>query len=599
MMGTKRIYRKDITALVSVLGFMLLVTSEGFGQNMATNKNQFPKERVYVHVNSTTAFVGEYLLYSIYCLDEETRKPSRISKIAYVDLIGEDGKLVFQQKVKLNDGRSYSDFFIPTTVVSGNYKLIGYTQWMQNFDREEFFRQNITVINPYTSDQRVFLKQGPDSLAQSSSVIQTQVLKGNDLTSNIATDLAIKLESSRFGTREKVVFQLALKELKTKDYSVSVSVRRKPYMPSPSLVSSHFMKTLEGKDAIKPSSQSNSYPYLPEIRGELISGRILNKSTMRPAKAMGVSLSISGYNSHFKTAYTNLDGTFHFSIQDDYGGETAIVQILGDENEAYKLEIFDNKQPIVKEEDFFSFQLEEEMEAGILERSFHNQIENAFFSVKPDTVQTIGSKTPFFLENNLEYILDDYTRFPTLRETVVEILEHLWIKRESSGKRTFKVRVNPPYSESDKKPLVLMDGLQVLNHESLMEYNARQIEKISVGRGRYVFGKEVYDGVISIETFKKDYNFPLDGTSRMSVKLVKPQARKKYFIQRYLESEDLNNQSIPDFRYQLLWMPNVFINESGSFTFFTSDIKGEFEICVEGFSKKGIPVSLRETIIVE
>ncbi|MEM8846893.1 MAG: hypothetical protein AAGD17_07295 [Bacteroidota bacterium] len=592
-------YGKGIPVFLTVLVFTNLMFFKGFGQDGITSQLQFPKEKVYVHVNTTTAFVWEYLLYSLSCLDGKTLKPSRVSKIAYVDLIGENGERIFQQKVRLDKGRAYSDFFIPTTVVSGNYKLVGYTRWMQNFDKEEFFRQNITIINPYTSNQSVFLKAERDSLAYGVKEIQKLPSQANYSTSEANSNLAIQLESSKFGPREKVAFSLIPKITQTEDYNVSISVRKIPSMSSPQPITSSSLKASRSKDVVLQSSRPMTYRYLPEIRGELISGRVLDNSTSKPAKAVGVSISFPGYNSHFKTAYTKEDGTFYFSIQEEYEGEVAAIQVLGDENENYELEIFANIKPDVKEKDFYAFRLTEDMQEAILEQSFHNQIENAFFSVKPDTVLTVSSKTPFFLENSLEYKLDDYTRFPTLRETVVEILEHLWIKRESPEKRTFKVRVNPPYSESDKKPLVLMDGIQVLNHENLMDYNARQIEKIAIGRGCYVFGKEVYDGVMSIETFKKDFNLIYDGTSSLEVSLDKPQARKNYFKQNYLDNAGTNNQSIPDFRYQLLWMPMVTANGSSEFSFFTSDVKGKFEIRVEGFSKTGNPISLREIIVVE
>ncbi|MEM9363672.1 MAG: hypothetical protein AAGA43_13625 [Bacteroidota bacterium] len=575
------------------------MTFRVFGQAVTTTKPQFPKEKVYVHVNSTTVFVGEYLLYSLYCLDEEILAPSRVSKIAYVDLIGENGKRIFQQKIRLEKGRSYSDFFIPTSVVSGNYKLVGYTRWMQNFSKEEFFRQNITIINPYTSDQSVFLKEESDSLAYTGTGIQKIPSWENHPASEISSNWAIQLESSKFGPREKVVFNLTSKEIETEGSSVSISVRKIPSMSSPSLITSNFVKTYRNTDSNMKATKLGSYTYLPEIRGELIAGRVLDKLTSKPVKKVGVSFSLPGYGAHFKTAYTNDDGTFYFSIQDEYEGEAATVHVLGDENETCRLEMFADERPDMTEEDFYAFQLTETMRESILERSFHNQIENAFFSVKPDTVLTVSSKIPFFLENSLAYQLDDYTRFPTLRETVVEILEHLWIKRESQEKRTFKVRVNPPYSESDNRPLVLMDGVQVLDHESLMDYNARQIEKITIGRGRYVFGKQVYDGVMSIETFDRDYNLPYNGTSSLLVQLSKPQARKNYFMQNYVENGSPSNQNIPDFRYQLLWIPVAKTNNSSEFSFFTSDVKGKFEIRVEGFSKTGGPISLKETIIIE
>ncbi|MEM9076615.1 MAG: hypothetical protein AAGC43_06225 [Bacteroidota bacterium] len=598
-MRAKRKYSQDIRSYWIGSVFICFMVSTGISSANQTITDQFPKEKIYVHVNSTTAFVGEYLLYSIYCLDEKTLQPSKLSKIAYVDLISEDGKRVFHHKVRLKNGRSYADFFIPTDVLSGNYKLIGYTQWMRNFDQSEFFRQNITIINPYSSNQNVFLKGVADSLNQVSIQTATIPLQEGKPSKFFGDDLTIKLESDRFGVREKVSFFLASKTNETDEYNVSISVRKVPVVPSPKPIPSFSLRDSKLENALNEGSTVRSYPYLPEIRGELLSGKVLDKETSMPIPEAGVSLSIPEFNSHFKTAHTNADGSFHFSIQNEYEGEIAAIQILQDMNEAYKLEMLDKEKLATEEVDFFSFQITQQMEEDILERSFHNQIENAFFSVKPDTVQTVSPKVPFFLDSGLEYILDDYTRFATFRETVVEILEHLWITRESPEKRVFKVRVNPPYTESDKKPLVLMDGLQVLNHEKLMEYNARQIEKVSIGRGRYVFGKEVYDGVISIETFQRDYRPPFDGISTLGIKLRKPQAPKKYFQQRYLDNDSDEGKRIPDFRYQLLWEPKVTMNNSRVFSFFTSDVKGKFELHVEGFSKTGNPISVRETIMVE
>ena len=40
------------------------------------------------------------------------------------------------------------DFFLPADVVSGNYKIIAYTQWMKNGIDQHYFQSNIVIINP-------------------------------------------------------------------------------------------------------------------------------------------------------------------------------------------------------------------------------------------------------------------------------------------------------------------------------------------------------------------------------------------------------------------------------------------------------------------
>ena len=49
---------------------------------------------------------------------------------------------------------------------------------------------------------------------------------------------------------------------------------------------------------------------------------------------------------------------------------------------------------------------------------------------------------------------------------------------------------------------------------------------------------------------------------------------------------------LPDFRHLLYWNPTISIkgNETKQISFFTSDLKGNFLISIQGISNKGIPV---------
>lgn len=73
---------------------------------------------------------------------------------------------------------------------------------------------------------------------------------------------------------------------------------------------------------------------------------------------------------------------------------------------------------------------------------------------------------------------------------------------------------------------------------------------------------------------------------------------KKYFNQIYRKEN--NNDRIPDYRNQLLWKPHIEFNkEELTIDFFTSDIVGDFEISLEGFTLDGQSVSIREVLKVE
>src|SRR6188768_2154513 len=107
------------------------------------------REKIAVHANTDFLVTGETLYYSIYCLEGGSNRFSTLSKLAYVELIGENESPFLQTKVALREDRGAGDFFLPSTLPSGNYTLIVYTKWMRNFPLENFFQKQIAIINPY------------------------------------------------------------------------------------------------------------------------------------------------------------------------------------------------------------------------------------------------------------------------------------------------------------------------------------------------------------------------------------------------------------------------------------------------------------------
>ena len=83
----------------------------------------------------------------------------------------------------------------------------------------------------------------------------------------------------------------------------------------------------------------------------------------------------------------------------------------------------------------------------------------------------------------------------------------------------------------------------------------------------------------------------------INTSILRPQLKKIYNKIDYNNTAD--NERIPDFRNQLFWNPEVKLNNESNNTFYTSDNSGLFEIVLEGFTKNGLPVSLKEIIEVK
>ena len=106
-----------------------------------------PKEQIFVHYNSNMVLTGESLLFKVYSLYRKTNTLSKLSKIAYIELLDVNKKPILKRKILLKGGEGYGDIFISSKIKSGNYKLIAYTRWMKNTN--SYFEDNILIINPF------------------------------------------------------------------------------------------------------------------------------------------------------------------------------------------------------------------------------------------------------------------------------------------------------------------------------------------------------------------------------------------------------------------------------------------------------------------
>ena len=106
------------------------------------------QEKIYIHTDKNFYLPNELCWFKIYLVDAFFNKPSNISKIAYLELLDNRNKVVFQTKIAINNGLDQGSFQIPSSLSTGTYTLIAYTNWMKNFNSELYFSKPISVLNP-------------------------------------------------------------------------------------------------------------------------------------------------------------------------------------------------------------------------------------------------------------------------------------------------------------------------------------------------------------------------------------------------------------------------------------------------------------------
>lgn len=582
--------KKNIYILIILFssGFSVFHSQNIDKKDINLSINDFPQEKIFVHFNSTFLVSGENLFYKIYCLNANTNKFSNLSKIAYVELINSDKSTVLKHKISLKSGLGKGDFFINTSIPSGNYKLIAYTQWMRNGGENTFFQNDITIINPFRANKKLKVKTSEhkeaiknenddDDIKISKSPIKSEFLEVNT-------------NKQSFINREKVV--LTIKGLKGKlsHGNYSISVKKIDSVNAPNMIN---FTSFSNKRQLNKVTK-DSILFLPELRGELLTGRVYFKDSNIPKSNIKVGLSIPGKEYIFKIATTNKSGMFYFNVHEKHEYPNAIVQVMDVKRDGYRIELDNYKSPKFDDLSFNDFELSPSLNNLILQKSISNQIENAYHSIKNDSIIPVKSKPLFYKSKEIKYFLNDYTRFKTLKKTITEVIDAAYVAQKND-EYTFHIKFYNQITKSDLLPLVLIDGVPIQNHNDIIDYDAKNIKSINLVRSRYNYGGQFFMGIISIETIEGDYkHFSTDSYIKY-FELEKPQVNKNYFKQVYDNNVDLKR--IPDFRTQLFWFPNFKFNtDEIQFYFYTSDYIGEYEICIEGFTNNGNPVSSRKII---
>ncbi len=581
-------YKVVFVVLMLMLGTPLI--AQETGNSVLEQFKDTPSEKVYVSLNTSLLFTGEYLFYKVYCLNDKTKQPSDISTIAYVELISENTEVVFKHKIRLEKSRGQGDFFVPTTVPSGNYKLIAYTRWMKNGAMNRFFQEDISIINPYQTNQDAVL---PDLSENVTSITENRATNGEE-------DKRFILETDKESYPKKSKVALSIQNFRgASGYgNYNISVRKKEDLNHRPKRSPQSYIEWHAEQMANAPIFYETIAFAPEGNGELLKGRIRANSSDLALASQPIAISIPGEDFQIKVVGTDSTGLFYINLSKDYAEPQAILQVLDAPKGSYTIEILKDPPLDYSGLQFGRFLMDTNMQDAIVRRSLHNQIENGYFAVKPDTLKLDALNDPYGGAYVETLDLDEYTRFKTLDETVVELVENVWTKRNKDKTVSFKVRsFDETYEESEYDAMVFVDGVLMPDQTELLEFDSRLIKTVNTVREKFAMGGTTYFGLINLVTKDGNYYDLINATGMTKIELDRPRLPKRYFAQSYTED---TNTRIPDFRDQLLWQPNVLLEGSQmGLDFFTSEVPGEYELRLEGFSIYGRPVAITKTITVE
>lgn len=437
--------------LLSTILFAAICASEAFAAVFAATDKS-----VYV--------AGDRIWCSVFCNDSDA--------IAYLDLRSETASLS-TAKAALNEGRGACDLLVPFDIPTGNYCLVCYTS-SGSEDKHE-----ISIYNTFTLDRK---KDGFLVVKKLPQVEDKSIFAAGRILALSSGGVRVRRENNT----------VTLTNTANNPLSLSVSVSYADGMAQPARHSLHL-------DAPRSSAGN-------EVDGEIIhmsfsgqkDSKVLNSSSV-------VLMGVMGDPENLST--TPLTGPEVYMQTENIYGNTNLVLMVDTAGQEIDEKYFLITHPKVYEgtvDNLGRIILCPDNEDALLRRA--RAVKADARALKDTILTSLPMRSPHLLmpEDKVSYVLDDYNRFPTMEEEVVEILKSVRI-RTDNRQRKFQTLVNDVVKGTQaewEEALLLVDGVPVLDHRKMIEYDPSLVKRVDIYSHKYILGYKMYKGIINFVTFK-------------------------------------------------------------------------------------------------
>jgi hypothetical protein len=536
------------------------------------------RERVYLSTDRDVYVAGDAVWLSAWCLDAGTGALSSFSKTAYVEVHSPTGT-VQTAKIALDGGRGAGRLVLPTTLPTGNYRLIAYTRLGASetgFDPLSGAR-TLSVFNTFSTERTA----GVEVVGQAPAASASAPVAGSLL---IGTADAFMSGTGR----------IELVNQGTEAVSFCLSVRHDDGIPAPQ--GKHIADFLRDVRSL-PAARGFDDSVVPEYEGEVIRARItgVNADGLEHLRGKYAFMSSPGTGENLYTEMIAPDGSATFFTSNLFGEQEVFLEIEGsDRGDGSHLELV-NPFLNLPAGDIPALQLWAGW-AGALElRGLGMQLEKNFDADTLYTALPPRMHHVFDERERVSYILDDYTRFPVMEELFIEFIHELRVRRVS-GKRELQVSTADHlggFYFPTGRALVLLDGIPVLDHERILNYDPLLVREVDIYTDSYFMGVRSFSGIVNFVTYKGTLpsmqfadNVRIVDFQGCSLPLAYTCAGV--------------GPEYPDYRQTLYWHPMLTLapGESISLECKTPAYSGRFEVVAEGLTAAGEAVSARAMLNV-
>lgn len=110
--------------------------------------DQFPQEKVYLHLDNTSYYLGDTLWFKAYIVSTPELTKTNLSQTLYVDLLSPEGYIISSKNLRIENGGCYGEFILKKPLESGFCEIRAYTRYMLNFGQENLFSRVVPIFSP-------------------------------------------------------------------------------------------------------------------------------------------------------------------------------------------------------------------------------------------------------------------------------------------------------------------------------------------------------------------------------------------------------------------------------------------------------------------
>ncbi|WP_146131365.1 hypothetical protein [Mongoliibacter ruber] len=425
-----------------------------------------PEIQVFGMLSTQNVIAGDFLLLAFEAKMGNTHSPE---KIAYTEIVNSKGTAVEQVIFELNQGKGQAILNVSNDLPSGYYLVRAYTKGSrlshQNFG---VFHQWVGIINP----------QLPPRFQEK--------IKSQEYTRDKEPQIEIISTKNEFLPNENI--EIKLKFNQREIFGITSSLEFPAISKPPS----------QNKAPITYPNEASESEWIPEIYGPIVKFKGGKEENKNP-----VLISSSGKTNKFFAGNFDEKGEMILDLGKIGMMDFLTVQSSNKESldQIFLETSFWSAKPIID-------QWPEMTLTGDI-RSFVQKIHESrqlmeYFLPLPES-----DYSAVILKPSKSYILEEYNTFDDLWTVFREYVEEALV-RNQGGKSVLRIINHSTGKAFQNGPLILLDGLPILDTDALLKHSPENIREIKVTNYEYLNNGNSFDGVVQLFSQKGDLGeFPV------------------------------------------------------------------------------------------